>query len=376
MEAIGALAGGIAHDFNNLLFPILGLSEMLREDLPPASPEHGHAEEIFKAARRASGLVKQILAFSRQTEQEKTPIQIQSILKEILRLARATIPSDIAIQAHIQQGCGPVLTSPTQMHQIAMNLVTNAYHAIEPEPGEIRVGLQEVTLAKAPWPGSALAEGRYALLSVADTGCGIGPTEMGRIFEPYFTTKAPGKGTGLGLAVVYGIVKEHQGDIKVSSVPGKGSTFEVYLPLLGNTFVEIADEIAQPLPVGTERILVIDDEEAVVRLQRQMLESLGYRVSIRTDSLEGLNIFRREADRFDLVITDMTMPGMTGDRLAAELLNVRPDVPIILCTGFSERITPEKAKTIGIKDFLMKPVTKSQLAQTIRNVLDEARPSG
>ena len=376
MESIGNLAGGIAHDFNNILFPIVGLAEMLMEDLPPKSLERESVREIYEAGRRGAELVKQILTFSRQSEQKLLPIYIQKILKEFLQLCTATIPSDIAITSNVQQDCGSVMANPTQMHQIAMNLMTNAYHAIEPDSGEIRVNLQEVILAGEPWPGSTLSPGRYVLLSVGDTGRGIAPADLGRIFEPYFTTKAQGKGTGLGLAVVYGIVKEHGGDIRVASAPGKGSTFQVYLPLLDRpSDFKDEDKASKACPSGTERILVIDDEGTVAHLQRRMLESLGYRVSIYTDSLEGLNAFRREPERFDLVITDMTMPGMTGDRLAEQLLATRPDVPIILCTGFSERITPEKAEAIGIKGFLMKPVAKVQLAEMVRKVLDSARES-
>ena len=372
MESIGNLAGGIAHDFNNILFPIIGLSEMLMEDLPAETLERDSAREILEAGRRGSDLVKQILTFSRQNEQKMLPLHIQTILKEALKLCVATIPSDIAISSDIQQDCGGVMANPTQMHQVVMNLMTNAYHAIEPSPGEIRVALQEAHLPDEPWPGSTLNAGCYVQLSVADTGCGIAPAALGKIFEPYFTTKAPGKGTGLGLAVVYGIVQEHRGDIKVSSTVGEGTTFQVFLPLPDRLPEIETEESAKPLPTGTERILVIDDESAVVRLQRRMLESLGYRVSIRTDSLEGLHLFRRGPDHFDLVITDMTMPGLTGDRLAAALLEARTDIPIILCTGFSERITPQKAETIGIRGFLMKPVVKSQLAAAVRKVLDGA----
>ena len=369
MEAIGSLAGGIAHDFNNLLFPIVGMAEMLMEDLAPESLGHGYVREIYKAGQRASELVKQILAFSRRSEHQMIPVRPQQVLREVLKLSRASIPSNIEISHSVQSDCGMVLADPTQVHQVVMNLITNAYHAVEAAGGKIELTLNETVLEADDLPGSLLAPGRYARLCVADTGCGIAPEIMDKIFEPYFTTKEQGKGTGLGLALVYGIVKEHKGDIKVHSEMGRGTTFEIHLPLLEKAEAPLASKI-EIQETGDERILLVDDEVAIARLVCQMLERLGYRVTARTGSREALVEFRTDPKKFDLVITDMAMPHMTGDRLAREIIAIRPDIPIIICTGFSERIDQQRAQAIGIKGFLMKPVVKSELARMVRKVLD------
>lgn len=373
MEAIGSLAGGIAHDFNNILFPIVGLSEMLMDDLPLDSPEHENAVEIFNAGKRGSDLVKQILAFSRQSEQKKMPIRVQQILKEVMKLSRSTIPVNISITQDIQNECGLVQADPTQVHQIAMNLITNAYHAVEPKSGEISVQLKEVDIRFGQLPEGDLLPGRYALLSVSDTGIGIDPAIRDKIFEPYFTTKEQGKGTGLGLAVVYGIVKEHQGDIRVTSELGKGTMFKVYLPIMAQAErIPSVEENADSL-VGHEHILLVDDEEAIAKLEKQMLERLGYKVTMRVNSLEALQAFKNKPGSFDLVISDMTMPNMTGDMLAREVMAIRPNIPIIICTGFSERLDQEKAAIIGIKGFLLKPIIKSDMGKIVRKVLDETK---
>jgi len=373
MESIGNLAGGIAHDFNNILFPIVGLSEMLMDDLPSDSPEHQNVVEIYNAGRRGSDLVKQILTFSRQSEQKKLPTRIQQILKEVMRLCRSTIPADINITQDIQSDCSMVQADPTQIHQIAMNLITNAYHAVEPKSGEISVGLREVDIGFGQLSDRDLLPGRYALLSVSDTGTGIDPAIKGKILEPYFTTKEQGKGTGLGLAVVYGIVKEHHGDIKVYSELGKGTTFNVYLPIMAKAEKTSSVVRDEELPTGHEHILLVDDEEAIAKLERQMLERLGYKVTMRVNSLEALEAFKFNPDLFDLVISDMTMPQMTGDRFAHELIAIRPDIPIIICTGFSERLNQEKAANLGVKGILMKPIVKEEMATMVRNALDEAK---
>lgn len=370
VEAIGTLAGGIAHDFNNILFPIVGLSEMLLEDLAPDSPEHESVVEILRAGRRGSELVQQILAFSRQSEQKKGPIRIQKILKEVMKLSRSTIPANIPITQDIQSDCSLVSADATQMHQIVMNLITNAYHAVEPNSGKIVIQLREISIGPDELPDSNLLPGRYVLLSVSDTGVGIDPVVQDKIFEPYFTTKEQGKGTGLGLAVVYGIVKEHLGDIKVYSEPGKGTTFKIYLPVMAKSEESVSIEKVKDDPKGDERILLVDDEEPIANLEKQMLERLGYQVTMRFNSLEALEAFKARPTSFDLVISDMTMPGMTGDQLAQALMGIRPDIPIIICTGFSERLNPEKAADIGIKGFLMKPIVKADMAKMVRNVLD------
>jgi PAS domain S-box-containing protein len=375
MEAIGALAGGIAHDFNNMLAPIIGLSELLMDDLPAGSLNRENVTEIYNAARRAGDLVNQILSFSRQSEHKKIPLRIQQVLKEVGRLMRASIPTNIEIHQEIQADCGPVLADPTNVHQIAMNLVTNAFHAVEQNNGRIAIGLRriELTRAQVDAEGMSLDPGSYALLEVSDTGHGIAPETIPKIFDPYFTTKAQGKGTGLGLSVVFGIVKEHGGDIRVHSTVGKGTTVKVYLPQLQRE--EASGQAPQTIvyATGSERILLVDDEEPIVRLQKQMLERLGYHVVTRTSSVEALEAFKADPAAYDLVITDMAMPNMTGDQLAGQMVAVRHDIPIVLCTGFSETMPLAKAGAGGIKGFLMKPLARGNLAAVVRKVLDEHR---
>ncbi len=370
MESIGNLAGGIAHDFNNLLCPIIGMSEMLLEDLPLDSLEHGNAQEIFDAGRRAEDLVKQILAFSRKSEFKKISIRIQQVLKEVVKLTTATIPSDIQITHDIQSDCGRVLADPTQIHQIAMNLITNAYHAVEKMSGKIELRLKEITVESGLLKKSSLVAGKYARLTVRDNGVGMDPCILDKIFEPYFTTKEKEKGTGLGLAVVYGIVQEHNGEIKVSSKLGSGTTFDVYLPLMSESTEALSFDIVSDLEKGTERILFVDDEAPVARLGKKMLQRLGYKVTAFTNSMDALEAFRGNPDSFDIVITDMTMPNMTGDLFAKELMKIKPVIPIIICTGFSERMNPEKAEEIGIKGILMKPIVRGEMAHMVRKVLD------
>ena len=370
MESIGNLAGGIAHDFNNILFPIIGFSELLLDALPADQPEREHLHEVIAAAKRGGELVNQILTFSRRTEHKKVPVRIQQILKEVLKLVRATIPSDIVISRDIQNDCQLVMADPTQLHQIAMNLITNAYHAVEENRGNITVSLKAVELGPEDVAGWMIDPGRYARLSVVDSGYGIAPDIMERIFDPYFTTKAQGKGTGMGLSVVYGIIREHDGDIQVYSEPQNGSTFTVYLPLLERCADPAIPVKGDDLPLGGEWILLVDDEAAVVRLEKQMLERLGYRVTAHINSLEALADFRNDPGRFDLVLTDMTMPNMTGEQLAKKLKRIRPSIPVAICTGFSERLSKEKAVDMGIDRFLMKPVARSEMAHMVRELLD------
>jgi PAS domain S-box-containing protein len=373
MEAIGSLAGGIAHDFNNILFPITGMSELLLEDLPPGSQEREYVSAIYNAARRAGDLVNQILSFSRQAEHKKIPIRIQQVLKEVAKLTRATIPANIAIHWDVQADCTAVLADPTNVHQVAMNLITNALHAVEQTGGSITIGLKEITLMPEDVVGTPLVAGSYALLTVSDDGTGIAPEVMPKIFDPYFTTKEQGKGTGLGLSAVFGIVREHGGDIRIYSEVGQGTTCQVYIPLIRpqEAFEATVGEVVYT--VGTERILLVDDEEPIAKIEKQMLERLGYAVTVRTSSVEALEAFKADPAAYDLIITDMAMPNLTGDQLARQLISIRADIPIILCTGFSERMTMAKADALGIKAFLMKPVVKSDLALAIRKVLDETR---
>jgi PAS domain S-box-containing protein len=344
MEAIGTLAGGIAHDFNNILAAIMGCAELALIDVPKETRLYDDVQKILNAGYRAKGLVQQILTFSRKSEEEKAPVQIRHLVKEALKFVRSSLPAIIEIHEEIAGEIGIVNANPTQMHQVIMNLCTNASHAM-PEGGILEIGLRNVDFDShyaARYPD--IDPGKYLRLTVSDTGEGMTSEVMDRIFEPYFTTKEKGVGTGMGLSVVHGIVKSHGGTVTVYSKPGKGSTFHVYIPLIkeGVKRPEIDEDTV--IPTGNERILFIDDEPALVDLGKRMFEQLGYEVTSRTSSVEALELFKARPDRFDLVITDMTMPNIMGDKLAHELMKIRPDIPIILCTGYSEKITEEKAK--------------------------------
>lgn len=375
LETLGTLAGGIAHDFNNILFPIVGLSELLLEDLTPGTPEWENVKEIETAGKRGAELVKQILAFSRQSDHQLSAIRFQSVMEEVLKLIRSSIPKNIEIIQTLQNDCGLVLSDSIQLHQIGMNLITNAYHAVQENCGKIHVDLREIEVNQR-LNDVGLTPGKYATLTVSDTGTGIQEEHLEKIFEPYFTTKEKGKGTGLGLSAVYGIVKEHKGEIKVTSEPGKGTTFQVYIPVMVSSVTEEGawkGFQSPPLPTGMEHILVVDDEISIAKLEKKMLERLGYTVLERTSSMDALETFKTNPDTYDLVISDMSMPQMTGKRLAEELLKIRPDIPIIICTGFSERFNQDKASIMGIKGLLMKPVMKTELAKEVRRVLDEIK---
>ncbi|ACN13480.1 putative aerobic respiration control sensor protein ArcB [Desulforapulum autotrophicum HRM2] len=372
MEAIGILAGGIAHDFNNILFPIFGYTQMLIDDIPEDSPFRSSLDEILAAGMRARDLVKQILTFSRQGSGDLQPVQMQLIVIEALKLIRSSIPKSIEIKQNIQSDCGLIKADPTQIHQIIMNLATNAYHAMEETGGKIDIKLQEVTLGEDAWTNENLQPGKYVLLTITDNGCGIPQSQLDKIFEPYFTTKNKDKGTGLGLSIVYGIVKKYKGNIKVYSEVGKGTAVHIYLPLIEKiSSQESTNMISEIAPTGMERILLVDDEIPILSLQKKLLERLGYKVTERSSSMEALRVFAANPGGFDLVVTDMTMPDMTGDNLAKKLTSMRPDIPIIICTGFSERMNKDLARKIGVKGFLMKPVIKSVMAKEVRRVLDE-----
>jgi CheY-like chemotaxis protein len=328
---------------------------------------------VLKAGRRARDLVRQILAFSRQSDQELKPLEISPIIKETLKLLRASLPSTINIKQHMGANLGTVMTDPTQVNQILMNLCTNAAHAMEKNGGTLEVNLEKVgngTDVGVRFPG--LSPGPYVKLTVSDNGHGMAPEVKERIFDPYFTTKEKGEGTGLGLAMVHGIVKSHGGTITVYSEPEMGATFHIYLPIK-ETETDQATGSEETIPTGSERILFVDDEQPIVDIAKQMVEQLGYSMVTRTSSLEALELFRAKPDEFDLVITDMTMPNMTGEELANELMFIRPDIPIILCTGFSRSVTEKKAKAMGIQAFILKPILRQELAETIRRVLDETR---
>ncbi|MEA3359551.1 MAG: PAS domain S-box protein [Thermodesulfobacteriota bacterium] len=370
MEAIGSLAGGIAHDFNNVLYAIIGYTELSMDAVLEGSKARRNLNEVLKAADRATDMVQQILTFSRKSEKEKKPTSVQSVLKEAVKLIRTSLPSTIEIRQYIAADCGPVMADPTQIHEVIMNLGTNAYHAMREKGGILGITLRQEEIGSDDSKYDLdLHPGPYLKLIVEDTGHGIDDNVMERIFDPYFTTKGVGEGTGMGLSVVHGIVKDHGGDIRVYSEPGKGTAFHVYLPVIETGAVERKIIPAGPAPTGTERILLVDDEETIVYMTQQILESLGYHVTPRTSSVEALEAFRARPDDFDLIITDMTMPNMTGAELAHRLLEIRSDIPIILCTGFSELMEENKAKEIGIREYVMKPIVRDEIARTVRKVL-------
>ncbi|MBI4793074.1 MAG: response regulator, partial [Deltaproteobacteria bacterium] len=371
MEAIGTLAGGIAHDFNNILVPIIGYTEMVMDTMPQESQNRLDLKEVLTAAKRAKELVKQILRFSREREQEMGPLLIAPIIKESIKLLSSSIPKNIQVRRNISARPLTVLADASQIHQIMMNLGTNAYQAMRDKGGILDINLTEADISTLPMERAvSLADGHYLEIMVRDTGTGMDQETRERIFEPYFTTRGKEDGTGLGLAVVHGIVRILKGKIFVESEPGRGSSFYIYLPLFSTQHYEeerTADEFS---PTGTERILVVDDEQGITETMARRLTQLGYQVTTRTSSVEALELFRHKPDAFDLVLTDQTMPNMTGDQLAVELLTIRPDIPIIMCTGYSSVMDPDKARDLGIKAFLLKPVIKYEMAKAIRAVLD------
>jgi PAS domain S-box-containing protein len=368
MESIGTLAGGIAHDFNNILFPILGYTEILLEDVPGDSPFRKSLHKIHAGALRASDLVKQILTFSRQENHTQKPMKPQPVVKEALKLIRSTIPTTIDIKQDIRNDCGIIHADPTQIHQIVMNLTTNAYHAMD--GGVITVSLREVELGEPDTVPMDVNPGVYACLTVADTGSGMPKEVEEQIFFPFFTTKETGKGTGMGLAVVHGIVKSMNGGIRVNSEVGRGTDIHIYLPVVKKGSEKQPAKPKRAVKMGSEHILLVDDEEAIISMEKEMLTRLGYQVTSRTSSIEALEAFRSAPDRFDLVITDMAMPNMSGDKLSAALIGIRPDIQVLLCTGFSEELSGETTKELGIKGIIMKPIVMKDLSWKIREVLD------
>ncbi len=371
MEAIGTLAGGIAHDFNNILFPVIGFSEMIMHDLPENSPIKTQLQPVLDGAERAKNLVQQILTFSRETEQDVRPLKIQLIIKEVLKLARASLPATIKITKVIPRDIGMVMADPTQIHQIVMNLITNASHAMEETGGKLSVELKKIELTNANLPKIEMIPGKFICLEISDTGCGMDQNTRKRIFEPYFTTKDSGKGTGLGLAVVHGIVKNLHGEVVVKSIKNRGTSFSVYLPRFikknGDTNMETIS-IAQLN--GDERILLVDDEKPVLDIVAQVLNRFGYSTTTFNASTEALNCFKKSPDAFDLVITDMTMPELTGDKLIEDIKKIRPDIPVILCTGFSEKIVQGRTNANKPDKILMKPTGKDELLRAIRLLVD------
>ena len=368
MEAIGTLAGGIAHDFNNLLSAIIGFTEIAREEAGDNGVRTS-LDHVLQAGNRAKDLVRQILTFSRQHEQERRPLQIHLIIKEALNLLRASLPATIDIRAHIDAKAGIVMADPTEIHQVLMNLCTNAYQAMRLKGGVLTVTLEQATVEEGIVASTSnLPAGQYVCLSVADTGEGMDELTKSRIFEPFFTTRTRGEGTGLGLATVHGIVTSQEGAILLDSTPGEGSTFRVYLPRVERAAEIVLDKDA-PAMQGTEHVLLVDDQEEIVRLSERILGRLGYRVTSSVDSVTALDLFKSAPHSFDVVVTDHTMPGMTGAQLAAEMLKIRPGLPIVIMTGFSESFGPEDARRMGIREYIMKPVLASELSRAIQSAV-------
>ena len=372
LEAIGTLAGGIAHDFNNILSIIMGYTELARLKFQENKNAEQYIKEVLKACRRAKDLIRQLLSFSHSDDKlERQVLYVRPIIKEVVKFLKALLPSAIEIQQSIASETGIVFAHPTQIHQVLTNLCTNAAHAMEEAGGILEISLADIELDPATLPPhSDLKPGPYVRLTVADTGDGMDSATLKRIFDPYFTTKEPGKGSGLGLAVVQGIVKDHEGGITVSSEIGKGTTFHVYLPRI-EAELTVAEEASVPVPTGTERILIVDDEAALVDIWKKYLELLGYVVATKTSCLEALELFRVHPDYFDLVITDYTMPHMNGLDLAREMKRIQPAILIIICSGWKERISNEKNSEAGVRAFLTKPLELRSVAEVIRKVLDE-----
>ncbi len=368
MAAIGTLAGGIAHDFNNLLAAILGYAELALLKLPPGIALQREIRQILKAGGKASELVNQILAFSRKETTKRILLQPGVLLKEVIKLLRGTIPSTITIQEKIAATDRVILANPTQLHQVVMNLCTNAFHAVEDKGGVIVLSLEPVKKAIPESQG----EREWIKISVKDNGCGIDPSNLERIFEPYFTTKPSGKGTGMGLAVVHGIVESHEGRILVESTRGEGTTVQVYFPVVTGIETSLEQQRSQSLVGGSESILVVDDEQMVADYLKGFLEQLGYKITVCNDGNTALMAFEKNPQGFDVVITDQTMPGKTGFEIARTMLTLRPELPIILCSGYSSALSPERVSKAGIREFMMKPVSLHDLAPVIRSVLDKS----
>ncbi len=372
MEAIGTLAGGIAHDFNNILSGMLAYSQMAKMHLENHTKTENNIDQVIKGIRRSSDLVRQILTFSRQTKIEKRPLEIGITIKEALKLLRSSLPSTITIKENVPLDI-QVVADPTQIHQIAMNLGTNAYHAMQETGGNISVELSAVQIPENNRPNvkNRFPED-YARLMISDTGSGIEPSVLDKIFDPYYTTKEVGHGTGLGLSIVHGIVKDHGGFIEVDSAPGKGTRFDVFFPLIKKQSARDSQtDKTEKTITGTEHIMLVDDEPDVLNAGRELLGEYGYKVSCFENGIQAVLAFEAEPYRFDIVITDLTMPGMTGDKLCGKILSMRPDLPVILCTGYAESISERQAEALGILKYVQKPVDFQNLLGLIRTHLDD-----
>lgn len=375
MEAIGTLAGGIAHDFNNILSPIIGYTELAIEALSESTDNQSVSKDlqaVLSASVRAKELVKQILSFSHHSDHKREPVQIHLIVNEAIKLLHASLPSTIEIRQNIDSNSGYVLADATQVHQVVLNLCTNAYHAMRETGGVLEVSLEATDVSMVQANLCSIVPGDYIRLGIKDTGHGISEKTMERMFEPYFTTKLEDEGTGLGLSVAHGIIRSHDGGITVNSTLGEGSQFVVYFPRVNTAKIGQAVEILEQIPHGNERILLIDDEALIVQMETSLLENLGYKVTAVTSSDKALQTFQANPDDFDLTISDMTMPHMTGADLAVKFHNIRPNMPFILCTGFSENINEYKAKEIGIQEYIKKPVHRKEMALVVRRALDNS----
>jgi PAS domain S-box-containing protein len=371
LEAIGTLAGGIAHDFNNILSAVIGYAEIAGLELSADSRAGDNLKKVIKAGERAKDLVGQILSFSRQAETKRQPMQVAPVIEETLKLMRASLPATIEIRKNIENDADTINANATQIHQILMNLCTNAAYAMQPAGGVLEVALSRIEVDQdTALKNIELTPGAYLQLSISDTGIGMTPEVLERIFTPYFTTRTKGAGTGLGLSVVHGIVKSHGGAIAVKSKPGEGTCFTTYLPCPDEALESGPEKAPPELQTGSGCVLFVDDEATLVEIAGEMLTYLGYEAVTATDSREALKRFSAQPERFDLVITDMTMPGMTGDVLSRELLQIRPGIPILLCSGYSEESAAQKARDIGIRGFVTKPITMTDLAGKIKAVLD------
>lgn len=369
LESLGNLAGGIAHDFNNILSAILGFSELALGEVENGSSLEDDLKEIYRGGTRAKDLVKQILLFARQSRETIAPTSVATVAREVIKFLRSSIPSTIDIQTDIKSD-SIILGNETQIHQIFMNLCTNAYQSMEPDGGTLRISIHDIELKENhAMNGLDAAVDKYIEIKIADDGHGIDPALLDYIFDPYFTTKQMGDGSGMGLAVVHSIVESCHGRISVESKPGQGSTFIILLPVTQD-LIENSQTDAKDIPTGSESILLVDDEVSITKMGKLLLEKIGYSVTTSTRSIDAIEIFRKQSNEFDLVITDMTMPFLTGDKLAGELLRIRPDIPVILCTGYNRNVSPDEIEKIGIKAFASKPIVLSQFARTIRNVLD------
>lgn len=373
MEALGTLAGGIAHDFNNILSAILGHGQMALDELPPASDACEDIKQVIASGNRAADLVKRILLFSRQEDEDFLPIQVQAAIEEVVGMFSSTLPSSIKLSNSIDWNCGTIHANPAQIHQVIMNLLTNARQAIKDDYGSISIALSDTL------PPSSLfsdqsgdnAAQRYACIEICDSGCGVPKELQTKIFDPFFTTKSEKKGTGLGLAVVDGIVRKHKGFVALKSGVKGGSVFQIYLPIIESIHTAALPE-KESTTKGCERILLIDDEWPLVNLHKRFLEKCGYHVTGFSDSLEALKSFQQNSDSYDIVVTDMTMPNLTGIDLIRETMQTKPDIQSIVCTGYSESVTEEIALSLGVKAFLLKPFSPLLLAKTIRKVFDNA----